>query len=135
MIAMVGAAISFTLWRLNADASPAPDNLLLLTSAFLVATFSIMIVVYNIQWGHFARKEKSAKILAARRTILVFWDQLLYVLVAFAALALNALSAVGIVGWLAAISFSWAVVVVFLILISLEVHTSIRNVAGEQADP
>ena len=54
---------------------------------------------------------------------------------AFAALALNALSAVGIVGWLAAISFSWAVVVVFLILISLEVHTSIRNVAGEQADP
>ncbi len=136
MIATLGAAIALGLWRLNDDLTQAPNGLLVITSAFLVATLSIMIVVYNLQWGHFDKKEKSAKVLAAPRTVLVFWDELLYVLLAFTALALNALSAVGYVGWLAATSFSWVVALLFLLLVALEFHTSIRNISEkqEQAD-
>jgi len=132
LVAMVGAAVAFGLWRLSADTTRAPDQLLVVTSAFLIATLSIMVVVYNLQWGHFAKKEPPEKIAAARRTVLVFWNELLYVLVAFAALALNALSAVGYVGWIAAVSFSWAVAALFLALVALEFHTSIRNVGQDE---
>jgi hypothetical protein len=137
MTAMIGAAFVFILWPLNTDLSEAPNQLLVITSAFLVATFSIMIVVYNLQWSHFAKKERTAKLIAARRTILAFWDELLYLVVAFAALALNALSAAGRVGWLPAICFSWIVATVFLVLVVLEILTSIRNISrGQyQADP
>jgi len=134
MIAMVLAALGLGPWRPDTNLPQAPDGLLVMSSAFLIATFSIIIVVYNLQWGHFAKKEAPDKRAAAARTILVFWDELLYVLVAFAALALNALSAVGYVGWLAAVSFTWFVGAVFLALVALEFHTSIRNVAAELPD-
>jgi hypothetical protein len=130
---MVGAAVAFTLWRLGAETTQAPDQLLIVTSTFLVATFSIMIVVYNLQWGHYAKKENpDIKRAAGPRTVLVFWNELLYVLVAFIALGLNGLSAVGLVGWRAAIAFSWVAALLFLVLIALEFHTSIRNINNEQ---
>src|SRR5439155_4962982 len=70
-VAMVGAALAFAFWRLAADTTQPPNGLLTITSGFLVATLSIMIVVYNLQWSHFDKKDKSAKIVAGPRTVLV----------------------------------------------------------------
>ena len=66
MIAMVLAALGLGPWRPDTNLPQAPDGLLVMSSAFLIATFSIIIVVYNLQWGHFAKKEAPDKRAAAR---------------------------------------------------------------------
>jgi len=108
---------------------------LTVASAFLVASLSIMVVVYALQWNYFNNKgtnrsreeEIQLKDEARERTRLIFRAELAYILLAFGAVFVNVQALREAISVDAALTFSFFSLLVFLGLVTEEFSSSIRH--------
>ena len=112
--------------------SPEADALIV-ASGFLIATLSVVIVVYRLQWDYFdAKTSDAAKIDAAPRTVFAFVTELAYVLLAASALVVNADALLGGCPVAFALAFSFLVGGVFVVIVGREIGSSIVHIVRRE---
>ncbi len=115
--------------------SPEVTSALTVASAFLIASLSITVIVYALQWNHFNSKgvnrerveEIRLKDLARGRTLLVFVAEFSYIAMALGTLIGNIFAILGNASPEAALFLSIAAMVVFAVLLSEEIGSSILH--------
>src|SRR6266581_8337374 len=91
---------------------------LTISSAFLVASLSIVMVIYVLQWNYFYAKEPEEKDRARDRTLRVFSAELGYIFFAATGLLVNGLALMGIVDLAVALSLTVVIAAVLLLLVT-----------------
>ncbi len=115
--------------------SPEETTLITIASTFLIATLSIIMVIYALQVNYFNSKgafrgrEEEIRLKDATRygTLYVFKAELEYVLFALAALFLNAMALAGLTDVRLALLVSFLIAVVFVVLVTEEFASSIMH--------
>jgi hypothetical protein len=113
---------------------------LTILSAFIVASLSVVIVVYELQWNHFDRKglgrprprRVELKDEAAPRTLKVFVLELDYFVLAYSALVVDLSALFGAVTVQWALTLSMTTLVEFFALIILEFRSSILHITRQK---
>ena len=121
-------------------ASPETVSSLTVLSAFLIASLSILLVIYRLQWDYFNNKGSDQPIHeqirlkeeARERTLLVFVAEFVYIVIAFAALVVNILALYGSVPGVSALLFSFGCLALFLYIVGEEFSSSIRHVMNRR---
>jgi predicted permease len=97
-------------------------------SAFLVASLSITVVIYVLQWNYFnAKRTVQEKEEARVRTLWVFSVELAYVFFALAGLLVNAVTLVVSGDVVVALIFTAVIAGVFVLIVTEEFASSLQH--------
>jgi hypothetical protein len=110
---------------------PDEGSALVVASAFLIASFSIVIVIYRLQWDHFDKKNLAAKHKAKDGTLSAFVREAVYLAVAAIAILVNVRALLGQSAVIFALVLTLIAGLFFFAIIGWEFWTSIRHLWRE----